>query len=410
MVPVSPGLKFVPVADANTYCGIFLQKQSGAIIPLARSYHGQDWESAPGPLACPPEDVTASSVILPTPEDPSDSYVIISKDGMVSHNASIARFLEMTTFGTKKSEIVALSSGSWDDVARANYVHDQMSMSATSHREYWRRRSNAKWDATALPARSDHPCSPNSKWRKYSYIRQDRHNTITSDYLETSFEIVPEEIDLTTTLYEADNAGDVNYNSGTFQDQASSGRIGYSGLGFYDFAGTGDYLEFNVTVAETGLYPISFRYAMASSSYNNRRPLELSVNGVQAVASYDFSWIESSWSYWKYSELVDVSLNAGLNTIKITAVEQNGGPNVDHLRIGKPPAVILKTNGWVRAIAKNGLHFLDAWPFDFNNETRVIFTIYPEPPQGDLYREEYGRLRVRLDGQTQDHYLDIGNP
>jgi hypothetical protein len=41
--------------------------------------------------------------------------------------------------------------------------------------------------------------------------------------------------------------------------------------------------------------------------------------------------------------LIDVSLNAGDNTIKLRVVEQNGGPNIDHLRVGKPPAIVLKS-------------------------------------------------------------------
>ena len=398
----------MPVADANTYCGIFLRKGSGDIIPLARSYNGQGWESAPGPFACPPQDVNVSSVLLPEHDDPTNEYVIISKSDTMSHNASIARFLEMTTFGTKKSEIVALSSGNWDDASRASYIRSQMDIDATSHREYWRRRTNSIWDATSNVARSDHPCSPKSKWRRYAFLREDRYNAYPETEIVSSFETVPAEKDLITTLYEADSDNDVNYNSGTFEDQASSGRKGYSGLGFYDFAGTGDYLEFTVNMAEAGTFPISFRYALGSSNYNGRRPLELAVNGVQVVASYEFVFTDN-WSYWKYSELVDVSLNAGFNSIRITAVEQNGGPYVDHLRIGKPPAVVIKSNGWPRAIAKNGLHCLDYWPCDFSDGTEVEFKSYPDASQGDLYRYAFGRLRVLMPtGKTR--YLDIGNP
>ena len=66
MVTISPGHKQVAVADANTYCGIFLRKSSsGDLIPMARSYHGHDWEPSPGPLACNTEDVSATTVIQP---------------------------------------------------------------------------------------------------------------------------------------------------------------------------------------------------------------------------------------------------------------------------------------------------------------------------------------------------------
>ena len=65
-------------------------------------------------------------------------------------------------------------------------------------------------------------------------------------------------------------------------------------------------------------------------------------------------------------------------------------------------------NGWPRVIAKNGINLLDDWPFTFTNTTKVYFSEYPDPPQGDVFRYKNGRLRVILpDGRQR--YLDIGN-
>ncbi|KAL7537288.1 hypothetical protein ACHAXR_008774, partial [Thalassiosira sp. AJA248-18] len=408
MVTITSGLKTLTSAAPNTFCGIFLHKQeSGDLIPLARSYHGQAWEAAPGPLACPSEDVNATSISLPTLT--SDTYVILSKDGSMDTRKQIAKFLEMTTFGPTLSEIDGLASTTWNGAARANYIRNQMDLPATSHREYWRKRTNSKWDATAMPARSDHPCSPNSKWRKYSFTRQDRYDTITSTYIYTYYEVVPEEANLTYTLHEADSVSDVkSYSSGTF----TSSNTGFSGTGYFDFGGTGAHLEFSVDIAEAGTYPISFRFAMSSSSFSGNRPCKLFVNDTEIVAKYDFIHTDS-WSYWKYSDLVDVELGAGNNTIKLLVADQNGGPNIDHLRVGKPPAIVMKSNGWPRAIAKNGIHLLDGWPYDFTDYANSTFSYYPEPPMGDLYRYHYGRLRVNLPdgtGSTIAKFLDIGNP
>ena len=79
-------------------------------------------------------------------------------------------------------------------------------------------------------------------------------------------------------------------------------------------------------------------------------------------------------------------LNSGLNAIKLVVSAQNGGPNLDHLRIGKPPAVVLKTNGWPRTVAVNGVNLLDEWHPELANESSIFFPSYPDPPQGDLYR------------------------
>ena len=152
-VTTSAGLKQVTIADPNTYCGIFLHRPSGDLIPLARSYNAEDWESAPGPLACPSEDVGPTSVLLHQLKDPEDSYVILSKDGSMEDRSSIAKFLEMTTFGPKKSEIESLEAD-WSTSGinkRAAYIREQMDLPATSHREYWRRRTNSKCSQMCMP-------------------------------------------------------------------------------------------------------------------------------------------------------------------------------------------------------------------------------------------------------------------
>jgi hypothetical protein len=351
MIVITPGVKQVSPAPADTFCGIFLRKgsESGSIIPLARSYHGRGWEAAPGPLACPAENINATTVVLPELQDADDRYVILAKDGSLSERKQIARFLEMTTFGPRRSEIDAIAAdGTWTTgggaAKRAAYLRNQIDLPKTSHREYYRRRANAKWDATSQPARSDHPCSPNSKWRKYSYIQQDRLNTNTEAFVVTTFETVKAEENLTTTIYEADNATQVSTPGlGMFWTAAATATTyGYSGKGFYDMAGTNDFVQFTVNVPTEGLYPISFRYSQGSSNYAGNRKMQLHVNGVLVRPSYDF-FFTFNWSFWNYSELVDVSLNAGVNTIKLLVVDQNGGPNIDHLRVGKPPAIVLRS-------------------------------------------------------------------
>jgi hypothetical protein len=317
---------------------------------MARSYHGNNWEVAPGPLALTAFNVNATDLLLPNlPIDaPNDRYVILSKDGTSSDRKQIAKFLELTTFGPKKSEIDALASdGTWSTTAsakRATYLRNQMDLPKTSHREYYRKRTNTKWDATSQAARSDHPCNINSRWRKYSYVPQDRYHAITETYIFTTFETVKSEVNYTTTLYEADSAANVKYGvGGVFWNSApTSSTYGYSGTGFYDMGGTNDFLEFNVSIATSGVYPISFRFAQGSTSYNGNRKLQLQVNGVIVKPAYDFLYTRS-WSYWMYTDMLDVTFNAGYNTVKVVVVDQNGGPNIDHLRIGKPPAVVMKS-------------------------------------------------------------------
>ena len=205
---LSPGLKLVGLSGLDEFCGIFLQSSVvGAdgegtphLIPFARSYDGRMWEAAPGPHASPQEDIfcttseDGSSETLCGMELPSidasasadSTYVILTKDGTLTQEAQIAKFLEMTTFGPTKTEINSLNTADWGTDARSNFIRDQMDLPATSHREYYRRRANTKWDATTQTARSDHPCSRNSKWRRYSFIEQDMEVCMTINYFHMS--------------------------------------------------------------------------------------------------------------------------------------------------------------------------------------------------------------------------------
>lgn len=248
------GYKIAGPAAANTFCGVFIQKQgSGALIPFSRSYNTNDWEASAGPFASPIDGIACSvddcDFTLPDLEDANDSYVILTKDGTLDdHRKDIARFLEMTGFGPKMSEIEALdANGNWDDAARAQYVREQIDMDMTSHREYYRKRTNTIWDTTVQEARSDHPCSPNSKWRTYAYTMLDRYDTVSGEAKQLTFETVPAEADLTVTIYEADDAGDVSAHGSGFGGLFRNSRSGYSGTGYYDFGWTiGDFIEWCV--------------------------------------------------------------------------------------------------------------------------------------------------------------------
>lgn len=420
---IGAGTKIVSLADALVFCGIFIHTSSDALIPYARSYNGYDWEAAPGPLAAP-ESISCSGdtcmITLPNLEDSAASYVILAKDGTSSDNVpngnsrflstpdvrkDIARFLETVTFGTKLSEIEALDNGNWDAAARASYVRAQIDLPKTSHREYFRQRANPVWGITTQEARSDHPCSPNSKWRRYSFLPRDRYDPREGDDFPNvvTFETVSTEQD-TSQIYEADSEGDVvAHGGGVFE----SDRSGFSGSGFYNFGWNHDYLEINIEIAAEGMYPLSFRYSVRGSSYGGNRPCQLFVNQELIEAKYDFKNTDGS-NRWMYSELVNVDLISGPNNITIVSIEP-AGPDIDHLRLGTPAAVLIKQNGHTRAVAKNGLHVLDEFEYEFAEDTNYIWSTYPYPPLGDLYRYPYGRAIIReVDGNSAE--LDSGNP
>ncbi|MGB3294527.1 MAG: kelch repeat-containing protein [Phormidesmis sp.] len=91
---------------------------------------------------------------------------------------------------------------------------------------------------------------------------------------------------------------------------------------------TGDFIEWTVEVAEVGTYDLSFRYANGSTN----RPLALGINGVTQQTSIDFSGT-GGWSNWAIVNQ-STALQAGLNTIRITATGSSGG-NFDWLEVSE---------------------------------------------------------------------------
>ncbi|BBI48176.1 hypothetical protein HORIV_05970 [Vreelandella olivaria] len=107
-----------------------------------------------------------------------------------------------------------------------------------------------------------------------------------------------------------------------------------SGEGFVDFNGTGDQtITWTVDVNETGNYEIGFRYALAASKAD--RPMEVTINGVNLGLVNFVGQSNEAENDWFFQELL-VNLQAGSNTISVTAPEANG-PNVDLLRVPDAP-------------------------------------------------------------------------
>ncbi|MCM3873211.1 MAG: PA14 domain-containing protein [Pyrinomonadaceae bacterium] len=125
----------------------------------------------------------------------------------------------------------------------------------------------------------------------------------------------------TSTVYQAENAvlvGAVFANNQT----------GYTGTGFVDYLNpTGDYIEWTVSVPAAGSYTLDFRYGNGGTT---NRPLALRVNQTTVNGSLAFP-TTGSWLTWSISSAV-VSLNAGTNTIRLTAIGSSGA-NIDSLTV-----------------------------------------------------------------------------
>jgi chitodextrinase len=118
------------------------------------------------------------------------------------------------------------------------------------------------------------------------------------------------------------------------QAAVATNHTGYSGTGFVDYTNiAGGYIEWTVNVAAAGSQSVAIRYANGTTV---NRPMDISVNGAVSSAGLAFG-ATTNWDTWADRTLT-VTLTAGANTIRATATTANGGPNVDKITIGTPPA------------------------------------------------------------------------
>jgi rhamnogalacturonan endolyase len=114
---------------------------------------------------------------------------------------------------------------------------------------------------------------------------------------------------------------------------------GYTGSSYVNYDNViGSYIEWNVDVPSQGAYDLTFRYANASTL---SRRMEIRVNSGVANLGLDFD-STSDWTVWR-DKTITVNLNQGRNVIRATAIESEGGPNVDYLKITKSDGTVPPT-------------------------------------------------------------------
>jgi hypothetical protein len=122
------------------------------------------------------------------------------------------------------------------------------------------------------------------------------------------------------TRYEAENC---TISSGT----VDTNHLNYSGTGFVNGDNAvGNYLQCTVSAASAGTATFGLRYANGSTT---NRPADISVNGsvVAAAAAFDPT---GNWDTW-VTKNITASVNAGSNTIRISATTSSGNANLDYI-------------------------------------------------------------------------------
>ncbi|MCT9930262.1 glycosyl hydrolase family 28 protein [Planotetraspora sp. A-T 1434] len=130
----------------------------------------------------------------------------------------------------------------------------------------------------------------------------------------------------TAVRYEAENA---TISTGSV---VANNHLNYSGTGFVDTANAvGSYVEWTVNAATAGTASLLLRYANGTTT---NRPMDISVNGTVVAAGKAFNGT-GNWDTWA-NATISAPLNAGSNTVRVTATTANGCPNLDYLEVTGP--------------------------------------------------------------------------
>merc|ERR1712071_58301 len=144
----------IEIVSFDTLCTLSMniKNDQETWIPLGRSYDNHDWESVAGPYKIDFECdgiMCASTVELPTLTNGEEfwfqltTFSISERNNLKSQDIA-ARFLEQTTFGSTRNELLqwkdlGIASTSSLDYSFAEWIHEQINdIPMTSHRQVFR--------------------------------------------------------------------------------------------------------------------------------------------------------------------------------------------------------------------------------------------------------------------------------
>ena len=180
VLPAETPIRIPIVTDPNSLCTLIRHNVAAGgtqRAPVARSFASRgSWEVSAGlfsnaatsglSLDCDTGDGTTCDVTLP-PVNNGQQYILETfTRPTLSAEALSARFLEQSTFGTTRESMNDLVASGLN---YSNWIIEQMNMPVSSMREYYRKRTNPKYEFPyALGAVGSGPCDLYSRWRTYA--------------------------------------------------------------------------------------------------------------------------------------------------------------------------------------------------------------------------------------------------
>ena len=141
---------------------------------------------------------------------------------------------------------------------------------------------------------------------------------------------------------------------------------GYTGSGYVDFGSNGAWLEWNnIDGGSGGSGSLIFRYANGSTV---NRQCALSVNGA-SIGNLSFA-PTGTWGDWS-TQTVNISLNSGNNTVRLTVNTSSGGPNLDYVNVSSEVVAIKD----ISSNLPDNFALSQNYPNPFNPSTKISFSL-----------------------------------
>lgn len=167
----------------------------------------------------------------------------------------------------------------------------------------------------------------------------------------------------------------------------------------------GSNLKWTIEVPEDGNYKLTFHNANGGKT---DRPMKLSMSTTEDTWRVNFP-VTGGWTTWTDSSIV-VPLKSGFQTITLTSITDDGGPNLDYVNIEKvdsaadePEKIVIKNGMQVESLdrgltaANTGNGMLLSWRSLATDLDDTNFKLYKN---GDLLTE--------IDSESATNYLDVG--
>jgi hypothetical protein len=185
---VEPGFVKFNLPDSSQDRLVLLWKKINlADIEVARSYDKHDWEGLPPNPVTPVCMANACHVIVAEAEVSTLRLQWLNRTlGEHASNVTAVRLLRQGTFGATRASLAEFQtmhggSGALTLAGASAWIDAQIALPATSHRAYYRERSNPPWQGNDQAAPSRLACEIGARYHAYTFSRADINKIVIVD-------------------------------------------------------------------------------------------------------------------------------------------------------------------------------------------------------------------------------------